>query len=265
MKRLESWKNSVRPTLAGVSIALSLLLLLLGTGCARKGPLQPKLHSLPDAPQPLTILQRGEGLLLGWSLPTRNLDGSPAEDLTGFRILRMTYSSENGCSSCRQPGDLRASIDIDYPEPAQRIGRRFYWLDEQLTVGKGYRYLVQPLTVGGRPGAGADISQVLQCPPPAPEGLQASTEDGVVRVTWQQPALDTGMELLGFQVYRRRGDTPFPPIPLNLQPLQTTELVDESPRDGHPYQYRIGTLVQIGEMRLESALSTALHVSLPVR
>ena len=265
MKRPENWREQALPTRFWLSIILSLLLILLGSGCARKGPLKPKLQSLPEAPQELTILQRGEGFLLGWSLPTRNLDGSPAEDLTGFRILRMSYAAEEGCSSCRQPDEIRASIDIAYPATAQRIGNRFYWRDQQLTIGRGYRYLIQPLTVGGRSGAGADIRQVLLLPPPAPDRLQATTEDEVVRVTWQQPPLDTGMKLLGYQVYRRRDDTPFPFIPLNSEPLQTTELVDENPLDSHSYEYRIGTLVEVGEVRLESTPSTTLQVSLPAR
>ena len=255
----------MRPTIPWMLLVLALLLSLLGSSCARKGPLRPKLHSQPDAPQQLTILQQGEGLLIGWSLPTRNLDGSPAEDLSGFRILRMTFSAEDGCSNCRQPDDLRANIDLAYADPAYRIGDRFYWRDQQLTPGTGYRYLVQPLSAGGRTGAAADISQVLKLPPPPPEGLQVTHEDGIARLSWQQPALDSGMELLGFQVYRRRDATPFPPIPLNPQPLQTTELVDESPRDGHLYEYRIGTLVRVGDIRLESVPSTCLRVILPAR
>ena len=45
----------------------------------------------------VSLHQQGEILLLGWTMSEQNQDGSAAEDLVGFRILRYVYPPGETC------------------------------------------------------------------------------------------------------------------------------------------------------------------------
>lgn len=255
-----------RNTLFGPTSRPGIALLLTGLilagsliGCAKKGPVRPKLASLPAAPQAPLLEQRGDQLLLSWQAPDKNQDGGDADDLAGFHILRRDYAAADGCPGCREPDDLQVRIRLDYPVPAQRIGDRFYWLDERVAVGRGYRYFVLPVTVGRQRGEPADLQAVLQQAPPAPSDLSIQVEEGRLRLTWQAPVLGDGMALIGYNLYRRQTGRSWPLVPLNPQPLTANTLTDVVAADGGSYNYRIGALVRSGDTVIESRLTEGKH------
>ena len=127
-------------------IIISVLLIMMTSGCGKKGPVKPKLAALPKAPTRVTLQQQGNLFVLGWTIPTANLDGSDAEDLTGFRIKRLTYDATEDCPTCREPQTEVAELDITYPAPGQRIGKRLYWRDLDIHLNSAYRYAIAPLT-----------------------------------------------------------------------------------------------------------------------
>lgn len=232
-------------------IVIGLCLLMLAA-CGSKGDVKPKLLSLPAAPESVNLQQRGNLLLLSWTMPIHNQDGSAAEDLVGFHIRRDLYPAEESCPTCREPEERVAAIDLDYPAPAQRIGKRFLWRDTEVKQGYGYRYAIVPRTLGRDSGEPAYIHQVLHEAPPAPTGLQAEAGDRQVQLTWQEPALPEGMTLVGYNLYRRQDSNPFPLVPLNSQPIEKTELRDLGLSNGKAYEYRISVLVESKGMKLES-------------
>lgn len=242
---------------------LGLLLALLGPACAKKGPVRPKLQSLPAAPEELTLDQRGATLQLGWTIPDRNQDGGRADALVGFHVLRQSSVAEQGCPDCREPADLLARISVAYPAPAQRIGNRFYWRDAQVEPGASYRYRVVPQTTGGQSGLGADIQRVMVAPPPVPTGLTGRLEGRRVHLQWLAPITGAGVELLGYNLYRRQGEAAFPPVPLNPQPVPSTWLIDEGLAGSQGWEYRISALVKVADTLVESALSQGVRVDLP--
>lgn len=236
-------------------IASGLLLIVMLAACGKKGPVRPKLDTLPEAPSAVTLQQQGKLFILGWTIPATNQDGSTAEDLTGFRIKRLTYNAAEGCPTCREPQDQVAEIDITYPEPAQRIGNRIYWRDLDIRIGSGYSYAILPLTVGGLEGPAASVYLAAQPPPPAPSNLLVEAGDTQVSVQWTAPALSSEMELVGYNLYRRQAKRPFPIVPVNAEPLQVTRLLDRGLDNGRAYEYRVSALIRIGEQLLESMAS----------
>ncbi|MGK2944728.1 MAG: hypothetical protein ACSLFC_08310, partial [Desulfuromonadales bacterium] len=136
---------------------ISLMLIMMITACGKKGPVRPKLGSLPMAPEKVTLQQQGNLFLLGWTIPSSNQDGSNAEELTGFRIKRLVYDAIDDCPTCRDPQDEVAELDSSYPVSGQRFGNRIYWRDLDIHIGNGYRYAIVPLTVGGQEGPAATV------------------------------------------------------------------------------------------------------------
>ncbi len=244
--------SAPRATRYALLITISLFLIVMTVGCGKKGPVRPKLATLPEAPKEVTLHQQGNLFVLGWTIPTANQDGSDAEDLTGFRIKRLTYDAVEGCPTCRDPQVEVAEFDIKYPAPGQRIGKRLYWRDLNIQLGNGYRYAIIPVTLGGLEAPAAKIHLAMQQPPPSPTALQVEAGDAQVSVQWAAPALSADMELVGYNLYRRQAKRPFPIIPVNVKPLTATRLLDRGLDNGRAYEYRVSALVRIGDLLLES-------------
>ena len=245
------------PRASRLTILPLLLLAVVGlAACGRKGPVLPQLPALPAAPAEMRIAQQGDDFVISWTLPERNQDGAPAEDLVAFHIYRMIYNAAEGCPTCRDPEELVAAIELRRPEPAVRLGKRFYWRDAAVAPGTGQAYLVVPVTVGGHEGAGAGLFRAWQAPPPAPAALRAEAGDRQVRLSWTPPAtLPEGQLLLGYNLYRRSATGAFPPVALNGEPLREPRLTDLVGEAGREAVYRVTTLVRSGDQLLESAPS----------
>jgi len=235
-------------------ITISLLMILMLSACGKKGPVRPKVAIQLEAPTAVTLQQQGNLFVLGWTIPTENHNGS-AEDLTGFRIKRLTYDATEGCPTCREPQMEVAEIDIKYPAPGQRIGDRIYWRDLDIRPANGYRYAIIPITLGDIESPAAMIHLAAQQPPPSPTALQVEAGDTQVTVQWTAPALSDETELVGYNLYRRQAKRPFPIIPVNVEPLQITRLLDRGLDNGRAYEYRVSALIRVGEQLLESMAS----------
>ena len=241
--------------------SLVLLLLLALTACGKKGPVRPLLVSLPAAPPDLRVNQQGESFILGWGIPTQNQDGTDAERLGGFRIYRNEYPAAEGCPTCREPQELAAKIDLDYPL-AQRVGKRFYWRDPNVVAGSGYNYRITPVTRAGREGEAATAHRDWMPPPQAPEQFLARAEKDRIALSWQPPAqLPAEAVLVGYNLYRLRLGRPIPIVPLNLQPLENRQITDQVPAAGQTYEYRVSTVVRFGEILVESAPTEGMQVT----
>ncbi|RLB60790.1 MAG: hypothetical protein DRH08_14885 [Deltaproteobacteria bacterium] len=233
-------------------IIISTLLIMMTVGCGKKGPVRPKLTSLPAAPEEVTLQQQGKLFVLAWTIPAENQDGSKTEDLTAFRIKRLTYDIKEGCPTCRDPHTEVAEIDIKFPTPGQRIGKRLYWRDLEIQPGNGYRYAIVPLTLGGLEASAATIHLAAQQPPPSPTALQVKAGDAQVSVQWEAPVLSSEMKLVGYNLYRRQAKRSFPIVPVNAKPLKATHLLDRGLDNGRAYEYRVSALIRIGDQLLES-------------
>jgi predicted small lipoprotein YifL len=246
--------SALRASRLALPIIISLTLLIIA-GCGKKGPVRPKLTTLPEAPGQVTLIQQGKLFVLAWTIPEKHADGTKVEDLTGFRIKRLTYDAAQGCPTCRDPQTEVAEIELRYPEPAQRIGKRIYWRDLDIRPGTGYRYAIVPLTIGGHETPAATVHLTAVLPPPAPTNLRAEAGDARVSLQWQAPELPEGMELVGYNLYRRYARRAFPIVPVNKEPLAKTQLLDRGLDNGKAYEYRVNAVVRDGEQVLESMAS----------
>ena len=241
-----------------VTISLSLTVSL--SACGKKGPVRPKVAIQMKAPTDITLQQQGNLFVLGWTIPFENHDGS-VEDLTGFIIKRLAYNATEGCPTCRTPEEEVAELDIKDPTPGQRIGDRIYWRDFNIREGTGYRYAIVPVTLGNIEAPFATIHLEVQQSPPPPTGLEAESGDGQIALQWNAPILPEGLELVGYNLYRRQAKRPFPIVSVNVKPLQETHLLDRGLDNGRAYEYRVSALVSVGTQLLESMASPSVLIT----
>lgn len=242
--------NVVRPVLP------ILLLLLLLAGCGHKGPVQPPKQPLPAAPEALTLQQKGMRFLVAWNPPRTNQDGSPLADLEGFRVFKMKYDLAQDCPECRDTSVLLLAVDIEFLREVRRVGDRFHLWDDELEPGFGYQYRIVPYNKKGRDGESARQRVPFVHPPPAPDGLAAESHDRLVRLRWQ-PAAEARQEVkpLGYNLYRREGDEPFPFSPVNRDVLTDATFEDYDVENGRTYIYAVRTVIRIRGNAVESGLS----------
>jgi hypothetical protein len=132
------------------SVALLLgVLLVAGLGCGRKGPPLPPRPVIPAAVSGLRVEPQGGGLLVSWSRPTRNQDGSPLQDLVEFRLSRSPGSVPDGPSGF----SLLTTVRADAPGNATVEDGRYAFLDDGggqgLRQGARYTYRVHPVNRRG--------------------------------------------------------------------------------------------------------------------
>ncbi len=252
MKQFRSKRFSTSAGMrSAILITISLFLLAGLTACGKKGPVRPKIARLVEAPTDVTLQQQGNLFVLGWTIPTENHNGS-AEDLTGFRIKRLSYDVTDGCPTCRDPQQEIADLGIKDPSPGQRIGNRIYWRDLDIRQGIGYSYAIVPITLGNIEAPFTTIHLDALQPPASPTDLKVVAGDTQVTLDWTAPKLSEGMQLLGYNLYRRQAKRSFPIVPVNTEPLQKTHLLDRGLDNGRAYEYRVSALVRINTRQLES-------------
>lgn len=255
---LPLFRPSLVQSLLFVMISLSLALSL--TACGKKGPVRPKVAVQLEAPTDVTLRQQGNLFVLGWTIPSDSQEGS-AEDLTGFIIKRLVYNATEGCPTCRTPEEQVAELSIKDPKPGQRFGDRIYWRDFDIREGTGYRYAIVPVTLGNIEAPFATIHLDVQPALAAPAGLRAESGDGQIALQWDAPPLPEGVELLGYNLYRRQAKRSFPIVPVNVKPLQETQLLDRGLDNGRAYEYRVSALVKRGDQQLESMASPGVLIT----
>jgi hypothetical protein len=246
-----------RKTVRTLTIFLILLLLTaIPAGCGKRGPVRPLRQPVPGAVEEFSLRQQGDRMLLVWTLPRQNEDGTPLTDLAGFRIYRATFEAGDDCPECLETPKLRLLVDLEYLRAVARVDDRFFAADPGLQPGLGYQYRIIPFNRWGQDGKPALQRQLLAEPPPAPAEVVAEDRDGALLVTWQPTSsLPDGMELLGYNVYRRRPGRAFPPAPLNREPVAETLFEDRDFTAGRTYMYAVRAVVRQDGRVLESRLS----------
>lgn len=229
-----------------------LLLLLLLPACGKKGPLRPKLAPLPAAPTDFQARQFGDGLLLSWTLPGGNQDGSPLPDLQTLHLYRDEFEPAEECPECRETTILYRKIDLDYLQQARRLGNRLLLTDEAIAPGRGYRYRLVAVGGSGQEGAPAKLRIVAQAVPPAPQQLVATPLDRQVRLNWQPVTPPSGTTLTGYNVYRRTPSSAFVEAPANLAPLTSTSFDLFGLENGQAFIFGVRAVLQVGTQGVES-------------
>ncbi len=239
-------------------LVVLILLILAGTlsGCGKKGPVRPIRQPIPKAPEEFVLRQQGRQMLLIWSLPRQNDDESPLTDLAGFRIYRSMFDAGDECPECLETPNQWRLVDLEYLRDVQRVGDRFFLNDSDLVIGRGYQYRIIPYNRWGQDGHTALARLVLNEPPPAPVEAQVRKHENGMTITWQPVKnLPAEMQLLGYNVYRRRPGRPFPPAPQNRQPLDSLLFEDRDFTAEKTYLYAVRTVVLKGDQMIESPLS----------
>jgi len=162
-----------------------LLVFLVFAGCGRKSPPVPPGTLKPKAPEDLGYTITKKGVLLTWTVPTENVDGSPIVGLKGFEVFKAEEDLNATCAGC--PKAYKSPVWVPFKRKLTR-GLKMVYEDRTLTRGKRYSYRVR--TVKGIFSKSASSREISfsWCPPPgAPKNLLVKEGQGGIFLTWSPP------------------------------------------------------------------------------
>jgi hypothetical protein len=258
-----------------LAIFLSLAV-LSGAGCAKIGAPQPPEVRIPKATTDLAARQLSDFVVLAFSKPDRNINGSEATTLRRVDIFRVSEEATGNGG--------RALPEAQFAERAQRILSipflRFpeYLKDKTFVVqdklfpdksvfySHRFRYAVQ--FVNNKHQSAGFSNQVLITPVPiplAPAGLSAVGSQKSIRLQWTAPTenMDGSKppRIAGYNIYRSEESQKVLPARINREPVQNPEFEDLNFRFDTTYHYSVSTVGSLGPPEVESLPSEELPFS----
>lgn len=141
--------------LFGKCIAGIFALLMIFTGCGKKGDPLPPRARLPAAIADLKASAVPEGIVLNWSL-TGPTDGG------GFRIIRSETAAGNACPGCPQDYRMLVTLAVADNRLGREGGGRFRYVDAAVAAGFFYSYRVAVRNNSGNYGEESNEAGVFR-------------------------------------------------------------------------------------------------------
>jgi len=239
---------------------LMLLILPLCFSCGRKGQLIPPEALVPATVGNLQVQQQGESYRISWSAPGKEQSGRPLRDLAGFQLLRRELlPGGQDCAACSDAWQLIATVDLDLPLNVEKSGGSYIYRDRGVKPTSSNQYRLVAFSKSG--GISRPVTSPLKkfLPPPSPPVLKATTTPTAIRLELQ-PREATPQEIAGYNIYRRTGSEPMPPLPLNRIPLTEPVYEDMAVAYGSSYRYAASLLLKSGDDLVESEPSPEIEV-----
>ncbi|MGH7411562.1 MAG: hypothetical protein ACREJ6_10975, partial [Candidatus Methylomirabilis sp.] len=189
----------------GRLLILGLLGLALLLGCGRKGsPVVPVLVQ-PSPPVDLEASVQRRAVILTWTRPATNVDGTALKTLDAFRISRRQQGPEASAPS------IIATVKAGKPENAIVSANRYAFTDAKVVVGRRYAYQVESVSRRGVVGPpSSEASALVTVEIEAPSNLRAEPGERTVRISWSattQRADGSALDgVVSYNIYR--GTTP---------------------------------------------------------
>ncbi|MEW6328350.1 MAG: hypothetical protein AB1487_12300 [Thermodesulfobacteriota bacterium] len=232
MTRSLAWKMVII-----TGLALSLL------ACGKKMPPRPPAEVIPQAVTEFSARLTEKTIVLTWKPPIKRKDGSPLTRLSGFRVLRASYTFAEDCPGC--PVHYTDIFNVKWSGANKETAgdNLVQFVDTDLAYGHKYVYTVQAVDDDGRIGEEArPVIIYWDVPPESPAALSAQAGDAQVVLSWKAPErLSDGSavgEPLSYYIYRRKGDGPYERLVM-AGLLFNTAFTDTSLANDASYTYRV--------------------------
>jgi len=247
-------------------LSVSLCFLLILSFCGKKGPILPPVVKIPKPVKDYNAIQRGNKVILEWSLPNAYTDGSPMTEIEEVEIWLWKKKSEE--SENKSPAKTEEKISIEEFQKEAKLlvlikkeDIPHYRIQEEKDVNT-YRYiyelsgenvLSEILTFSfkvkdGRKRLSAFSELLVIHPkilPPPPINPTAVVFEEYIKITWEEPEKSTHVStppiLKGYNIYRSEGQGRM--VRINSQVIEETAFLDKNFEFGVTYCYMIRATV----------------------
>ena len=232
------------------------VVLLLASGCGKKGPLIPPEAFIPAPVSDLRVIQKGENFLVSWSIPDRDEGGRELRNLAGFRLFRReVLPPDQDCEACSDAYRVVKDIDLEYLRDARRSGDRIFTSETGVMDGTTYQYKVVSYLKDGTPSRESNRFRLTKIHPLPGPRLRALSTPTSIALHWDPAALPPKFKTMGYNIYRWRANESPAAVPQNDSPLKTTDYEDLRLERGVTYLYCLRSVVDADGISVESVCS----------
>lgn len=239
----------------------SVLLLLLAAACGRIGEPLPPLIRIPQPIVDLTARQQGAEVILSWTLPHLNTDGSRAATLASIEVYRsIREPSPAAAAPAAGDSDLWRELETGPArgrEEKRSIRDRLEDRDITEVLGRELSYAVKVFNRKGQTAGLSNIATLRLQPVPHPPGRPSlNPAEEFVEISWAPAAanIDGSPVAAGvaFNLYRASPEGSPTGSLLNPTPVAGTSYRDGSARLGETWVYRVRAVLETIRGRVES-------------
>jgi hypothetical protein len=264
-------RNGKVSRLCGIGIGL--LLVLFGAGCAKIGEPQPPEVRIPKEAADLAVRQSSDTLVLTFSKPEQNTNGSAATTIKSLELLRIT--EESGVSGAPLPQERFVKsaltvLSIPVSRFSEYLNDKTFVLRDRPFPGSPnlyshtFRYAV--LFTNTKNQSAGLSNQVAIAPvaiPNPPAGLSAKGNQEFIQLSWTEPSENVDgskpPRIAGYNIYRFDDAAKGPPTRLNQDPVQGSGFEDHSFQFDTTYRYAVSTVGSRENPNAESLPSYAIQ------
>jgi len=228
-------------------IILIWAILLLATGCAKKGPPVPWDSIVPRRIVDLVATPREDRLFLEWTIPKENTDKSLLTDLVEFKILRSEgILIGDECRGCGEKPKMVHEMKLAKENVVP--GKKMAIFFEDQEPRRVYVYEVVSINQRGDASSPSNpVTVYWDHPPQAPGMVMAERGDKRVELSWNPVEGATG-----YNVYRRMDqEEGFPVNPLNRESLKVTQYTDLNVQNDIKYIYSVRSVKRVVKTDVE--------------
>jgi len=248
---------------------------MLEVSCGVPAEPQPPHPLVPEAVADLSAHQRGDGGLLTFTAPSKNIDGEQLAVAPSIEILRGF-----GPAAAQSPasGSLHLVFTISAPaldtyRNADHVEFQDSIKPEEIASHAGERvfYIVRGRSAKRAASEDSNVATFIVHPAPAQiEEVRANVIEAGVQLSWDPPSTVSGgspfTNLGGYKIYRVEPSGPGAPnaqraAPAFLALSPTPGYLDAQIEWGKTYQYIVRSVAQYGSESLESGESRPVEVT----
>jgi len=236
---------------------VGLFFFALQLSCGKKANPVAPVKVLPKGVDNFSAQVKGKSLIVSWTIPVQNTDGSPLIDLKEFKFFKGQWPTKDFCPTCPDQFQETRLIQLKGPLlPDVKIETdRVEMMLEGLRPGQTYFFQVVAVTkkdTASQPSPTLKVPWDLPLRPPS--HVEVALQLKEVQISWKpSPSLVDGslpQGLIGYVLYRRTGNGPW--VKISGDPIKGVSFVDKGLRESEKVTYQVKALRQVEKFLLES-------------
>jgi hypothetical protein len=248
---------------------------LWSIGCAKiADPLPPEVR-IPKPATDLAARQVADSVLLSFSMPAQNTNGSTVSTLQRVDVLRLPADKRLSVKEPTSDAEIfRRALrvqSIPATSFASYLHGNTFFIPDKIQIPPGasinfysFRYAVLFVNKKNQAAGPSNWVSIDPIPiPPPPAGLSAEVTEHLIQLNWNAPLqnLDgsTPAKIAGYDIYRSEIKDSFPSAPINSAPVEKAEYEDRNFEFDKTYFYAVRTIGSL-QPRAESLPSETIEV-----